>query len=98
MAQLVPYVNFNGNTREAMNFYKDCLGGELEIRKVSDVPAMAAQMPPHLKDAVLHSSLVADGITIFASDMNRLKYEEGTTFSFCLVCKDEAELNSLLKN
>ena len=46
MAQLNPYLNFNNNCREAMSFYKDCLGGELVLQTVGEMPAMAAQMPP----------------------------------------------------
>lgn len=25
-----PYLNFNGNCREAMTFYRDCLGGRVD--------------------------------------------------------------------
>ncbi|MEP6465656.1 MAG: VOC family protein [Parafilimonas sp.] len=97
MAQLSPYLNYNGNCREAMNFYKDCLGGNVDIMKVSDVPEMAAQMPAHLNDAVLHAAFVADGISIMASDLNRSKPNEGNTFALCLVCKDEVELKDLFE-
>ena len=30
MAILNPYLNFDGNAREAIEFYKDVFGGELE--------------------------------------------------------------------
>ena len=78
-----------------MNFYKDCLGGELTLQTVGEMPAMAAQMPAHLKDHILHSMLVSGGITIMASDLNRTKPVEGNTFSLCVNCETEAELNSL---
>jgi PhnB protein len=29
MVQIYPYLAFNGNYREAMTFYKECIGGEL---------------------------------------------------------------------
>ena len=29
MPTLNPYLTFNGNCREAMTYYKECLGGEL---------------------------------------------------------------------
>jgi PhnB protein len=35
MAQLNPYLNFDNNCREAMNFYKYCLGGELKLQTVA---------------------------------------------------------------
>ena len=31
MAQINPYINFNGNTEEAFNFYKSVFGGEFEM-------------------------------------------------------------------
>jgi len=31
MAILNPYLNFDGNTREALEFYRDVFGGELNI-------------------------------------------------------------------
>ena len=46
MARLNPYLNFDNNCREAMNFYKDCLGGELFLQTVSELPEMAATNAP----------------------------------------------------
>lgn len=97
MAQLSPYLNYNGFAREAMNFYKEIFGGKLEIVNVKDVPAMAAQMPPTMADSVLHSTLVADGISIMASDMMRGAPNEGNTFCLCLTCKTEDELKTLFE-
>lgn len=31
MTSFNTYLNFAGNTREAMTFYRECLGAELEI-------------------------------------------------------------------
>ncbi len=67
MAQLNPYVTFTGNAREAMEFYKACLGGELSIMTVGESP-MASDMPDK-KDNVLHSMLKTDGMVLMASDM-----------------------------
>lgn len=94
MAQLNPYLNFDNNCREAMNFYKDCFGGELFLQTVGESPEMAAQMPPHLKDSVLHSTLTSAGITIMASDLNREKRVEGNTVHLCVNCDTEDEINT----
>ncbi len=95
MAQLNPYLNFNTNCREAMNFYKDCLGGTLTIQTVGEMPEMAAQMPPEFKDQILHSSLVNGGVTIFGSDMNRETPNDGNTYQLCLNCESDEEIDSL---
>src|SRR3977135_180995 len=95
MAQLNPYLNFDNNCREAMNFYKDCLGGELILQTVGESPMMAAQMPPQMKNSILHSSLTSGDIIIMASDLSREKRIEGNTVHLCINCNSEAELNSL---
>jgi PhnB protein len=56
MAQMNAYLHFNGNCREAMTFYKECLGGELNMQAVGESP-MAAQMPPQIHTNILHASL-----------------------------------------
>ena len=94
MAQLNPYLNFDSNCREAMNFYKDCLGGELVLQTVGEMPAMAAQMPPEFKDSVLHSTLTTGTMTIMGSDLCREKRTEGNTVHLCINCDTEEELNS----
>jgi hypothetical protein len=36
---LTPYILFDGNCHQAMEFYKSCFGGELTSMKVKDSPA-----------------------------------------------------------
>ena len=39
MANLNPYLNFNGNTEEAFNFYKSVFGGEFAmLQRFKDTP------------------------------------------------------------
>ena len=91
MPQLNPYLSFEGNCREAMNFYKECLGGELTIQTVGEMPEMAAHMPPEMRDHILHSTLVSGGIVIMGSDLNREKHLEGNTVHLCINCDSETE-------
>ena len=95
MAQLNPYLNFENNCREAMNFYKDCMGGELYIQTVGEMPEMAAQMPPEMKDNVMHACLNSGDVTIMASDLCGQKRVEGNTVQLCLNCGSDDELNTL---
>jgi PhnB protein len=46
MVTLNPYLNFYGRCTEAMNFYKDIFGGELQLMLAGDSPAKD-QMPPN---------------------------------------------------
>ena len=94
MAHLNPYLTYTNNCREAMNFYNDCLGGELFLQTVGELPAMAAQMPPEMKNHILHSTLTSGDIVIMASDLNRETPVEGNTVHLCINCKTENELNT----
>lgn len=90
MAILNPYVRFNDSKcAEAMAFYKDCLGGELTIQKVSESP-MAKDMPES-GDKVMHAELKAPGINLFASDMMRDKATIGDNMALSINCDTEAE-------
>jgi PhnB protein len=93
MALLNPYLSFDNNCREAMNFYKDCFGGELFLQTVAESPVMAAQMPAEMKDLILHSTLTVGDMVIMASDLSREKQVEGNTVQLCVNCQSEKELN-----
>jgi PhnB protein len=81
-----------------MTFYKNALGGELEIQKVKESP-MAAQLPETVQDEVLHSCLTNEGIIIMASDMCGLgSMENGNSVQICLSCDSEEEINTSFKN
>ncbi len=94
MTQIVAYLTFDGNCREAMNFYKDCLGGELSLNTVGD-SAMAAKLPPGMKESIMHSSLVKGSLTLMASDMmDDSGLVRGNAISLMINCSSEAELTA----
>jgi PhnB protein len=95
MMQLNTYLHFNGNCREAMTFYKECLGGELTLMPVGESP-MGAQMPPEQKNHILHSQLKNGNITLMASDMfGPAGVTKGTNFSLTIVCGSTKEADAL---
>jgi PhnB protein len=70
MANLTPYLLFEGNCQQAMEFYEGCFGGDLRIMKVKDSPAkewMAAAQ----QDKVINAQLRSERIDISASDWLR---------------------------
>jgi PhnB protein len=88
--QLNPYLNFRGQTREAMEFYRDVFDGKLEMSTFEDYHAAE---DPSENDMIMHSVLQADGITFMAADTpSRMEYSPGTNFSMSLSGQDEAEL------
>ncbi len=97
MAQLNSYLTFNGNCREAMTFYKKCLGGELELQTIADSP-MAEQMPSKMKECILHSTLKSDGFVIMGSDMAPKTLIKGNTVSMMLTFNSEEEIRKAYTN
>lgn len=52
------YLNFNGNTEEAFNFYKSVFGGEFSrLMRFKDIPSGEAPLPPDFEDKIMHVSL-----------------------------------------
>lgn len=100
MTMINPYLMFDGNCLEAMNFYKDALGAELQVMKVGDTPA-AANFDESAKDRVMHSSLRKDGESILlAADvmMEGEKYTIGNAMTICVHCKSEEEIRMFFAN
>ena len=94
MTQINAYIGFNGECREAMNFYKECLGGELMFQTVQGTP-MEAQCPPAMKNQVLHSSLTKGPLLIMGTDMTRPDgFIKGNNFALSLNCSSEEEINN----
>lgn len=62
MTGLVPYLKFDGRAREALTFYRDVFGGELEIHTVAEMGASGT-----VPDAVAHGMLQGP-VELFASD------------------------------
>ena len=91
MAQIQAYLGFKDNCQEAMEFYQQALGGELDIMTVAQSP-VAAHMAAELQDRVLHSSLVKGDLTLLASDMAR-DVSSSQSVSLMLQCasREEAE-------
>lgn len=97
MTQINAYLNFNGHTREAMTFYKECLGGELVMQKIAESP-MAAQMPSEMGPKILHSSLTNKSIILMASDCRSAATITGNNIALCINCSSEEEINSFFNN
>ena len=62
-----PYLSFDGNCEEALNFYKGILNGRIEIVTRYDNPAMNA--PDAYKNKILHARFYFGNQSIFASDV-----------------------------
>lgn len=64
---LTPYLYFNGQTKDAMEFYQSILGGELLMQKYSETGMPTSE---ETKDLIIHAYLKNDALTFMASDGN----------------------------
>ena len=91
MSQLNPFIRFNdGKCREAMSFYKECLGGELEFMLLKDSP-MAKDMPDQ-GELVMHATLTKGTWVLIGSDMMRDKATIGDNVGVSLNLDNEQEI------
>ena len=94
MAQVNPYINFNGKCREAMDFYKNCIGGDLMIMPVEGSP-LEAHCPPTMRDQIAHASLTKNGFVLMATDMTGPEgYKPGNNIAVSVNCDSEEEIGS----
>lgn len=70
MKALNPYLNFNGTTEEAFNFYKSIFGGEFVggVSRFRDTPE-GSRLPEHEQDKVMHIALpIGKGNILMGTD------------------------------
>jgi PhnB protein len=89
-SRLNPYISFDGNARDAMEFYRDVFGGELTVNTFGEFGGPDAPGG----DKVMHSMLETDrGLTLMASDTPPgVEYNPGTNVSVSLSGDDADEL------
>ena len=98
MSIINSYLTFNGNCREAMTFYKKCLGGKLTLQTVGE-SSLAGKMPPQMKESILHATLTRDGLVLTGSVMVSEKgLIKGNAVSLLLNCSSEEEIRTSYTN
>jgi PhnB protein len=80
-SRLNPYLNFNGNARQAMEFYKGVFGGTLNLNTFADYGGQGADA-----GRIMHGMLETDaGYTIMAADVtSEMEYHAPAGFSVSL--------------
>lgn len=83
MTTLTPYLLFDGNCRQAMEFYKSCFGGELTVTSVKDSP-MKDHLPASQHEKVINARLRSGNLEVSASDWLRPDRARVNGNSVCL--------------
>jgi PhnB protein len=89
-SRLNPYIGFDGNARQAMEFYESVFGGTLALSTFGE---FGAQEAPEA-DKIMHGMLETDsGFTLMGSDTPPgTEYKPGNNISVSLSGDDDDEL------
>ena len=86
-SRLNPYITFDGNARDAMQFYEGVFGGTLTLSTFGD---LGQQEQP---DKIMHGMLeTPSGFTLMGADSVHGSYNPGDNFAVSLSGDDDAEL------
>ena len=93
MEHAITYLMFNGNCREALHFYADCLDGEIKfIRTVEDAPF---DVPKEMEDRVFDSEFQAGSLVLKASDDHPADpVTVGSNFALFVPFKDQDKMQT----
>ena len=90
-----PHLNFNGQCKEAFEFYEKVLGGKIVFTMTwGEMPGGAAdQFPPETHKLIMHTTIEVDGNLIMGADSPPGRYTEpkGISVSIGVKSKDKAE-------
>ena len=94
-SRLNPYISFAGNTREAMDFYKDIFGGTLTLNTFGEYGARDAPEA----DNIMHGMLETDsGFTLMCADTPPgVPHNPGTNIAVSVSGDDADELRGYWK-
>nr|WP_263323699.1 VOC family protein [Neobacillus sp. Marseille-Q6967] len=91
------YLNFNGNCRQAVDFYAEVFGTEKpQIMTFGESPqSKDFPIPEEAKDWVLHTRLNIDGSNVMFSDIfPGMPFIEGTNVTLAIVSKNKDDIQN----
>lgn len=99
MATINTYLNFNGNTEEAFNFYKAAFGGEFAVvMRFGDTPG-CEEMPATDKNKIMHIALPIGGNMLMGTDVPETmeQVKNGTSVSISVNTDSEQQTRNLFE-
>jgi PhnB protein len=91
--QLDPYLFFQGNCKEAMEFYKDVFGGELTMTAYKDTPGDFPGKAERLEQ-IMHANLKGGAVTLMAADTPQAS-AKAAKIELSLSGDDEGQLRAI---
>jgi PhnB protein len=93
-----PYLFFNGNCEQAVEFYKKALGAEVQMMmryKESPEPPPPGMVPPGFENKIMHTSFRVGESIVMASDGCSGEKPTFEGFSLSVAVSTEAEVDRL---
>jgi PhnB protein len=89
--EVSPYLTFNGTCEEALKFYEQTLGAQIEAMMKNEGSPAAEHMPPDWGDKVLHARFKLGNNVVMASDAPPPHYSKPQGISMSLGFNDSAK-------
>ncbi|MDB5390044.1 MAG: glyoxalase/bleomycin resistance protein/dioxygenase [Planctomycetaceae bacterium] len=92
------YLTFDGKCDAAFQFYEKCLGGKIVFKMTHGDSPMCDQMPPNMKDTIMHARMVIGEGIIMGSDAPPDRYAKPQGFNVALNMSDPAEAERIFQS
>lgn len=98
MLGLTPFLLFDGNCADAMQFYQSCFGGELLLMRLGETP-MKAQFPPEQHQKITNAHLKSGLVELSATDWLHPTHQrqQGNTTAMFVTGKSYDELSPVFE-
>jgi PhnB protein len=100
--QLNAYLNFNGQCEAAFKFYEQALGGKILTMTRFETTPMAQQLPPEMRNKIIHARMEIGDTVLMASDSPPDRYRPpggfGLSLSVSSTAEAEQKFNALAEN
>ncbi len=92
--KLYPYLGFQGNCEEALNFYKEAFDGEIfQLGRYGESPMETAE---EFKDKIMHARLkFGDTLIMFSDMMGEKDADAGNMISLSIECNSIDQLEKV---
>lgn len=98
MLRLTPFLLFDGNCAEAMEFYQSCFGGDLILTRLADTP-MKAQFSPEQHQKITNAYLKSGVVEFSATDWLHptRRPQQGNTTAMYVTSDGHEELSPIFE-
>jgi PhnB protein len=89
--QASPHLHFQGNCRDAFDFYAATLRGRIAFAMTYGESPAASQTPPEVRDQIIHARLEFGNQAIMGCDAPRERFQPPQGFNVLLTVQEPAE-------